>query len=92
MVDASDVGLSAALAQAGVTAKLFYSTGYDQTVLDDSNATTAMDGAYFGAQPNFTNPTRAPRACSAALTKYAPSLPKGIPTSGCGARTTPPTS
>ena len=82
MVDASDVALSAALTQAGVTAKVFHSTGYDQTVLDDSNATTAMDGAYFGAQPNFTNPTSGTKGMIATLQKYAPSLPKGIPTLG----------
>ena len=56
MVDASDVGFSAALKEAGVSAKQFYYTGYDQSVLDDSNASTALDGDYFSAAPDFTDP------------------------------------
>jgi ABC-type branched-subunit amino acid transport system substrate-binding protein len=82
MVDASDVGLGAALAQAGVTAKTFYYTGYDQSILDDPNASTALEGAYFNAMPNFTNPTSATKSMLAAIRKYAPAVPKGIPSLG----------
>jgi branched-chain amino acid transport system substrate-binding protein len=81
MVDASDVGLSASLKQAGVDAKQFYYTAYDQSVLDDSNASTALDGAYFPATPNFTNPTVGTQQMVNAMRKYAPSI-KGIPTLG----------
>ena len=82
MVDASDVGLGAALTQAGVQSKNFYYTGYDQAILDDSNATTALNGAYFSAAPNFTNQTTGTQQMLAAIKKYAPSVPKGIPNLG----------
>jgi branched-chain amino acid transport system substrate-binding protein len=81
MVDSSDVGLSAALKQAGVTAKQFYFTGYDQSVLDDPNAAQALDGAYFPAAPNFTNPDTATAEMVDALTKYEPTV-TGIPSLG----------
>jgi len=81
MVDASDVGLSAALKQAGLDAKQFYYTGYDQAVLDDSNASTALDGAYFPAGLNFTDPPPGIQGMLNALHKYAPSV-KGIPDLG----------
>ncbi len=70
MVDASDVGLAAALAQSGSTAKQFYDTGYDQGVLDDPNASAALEGAYFSASPNFTNPPPGVKGMVAALNKY----------------------
>ena len=81
MVDASDVGLSASLKQAGVAAKQFYYTGYDQTVLDDSNASAALDGAYFPASPNFTNPPTGIQQMINALHEYAPGV-QGIPSLG----------
>jgi branched-chain amino acid transport system substrate-binding protein len=84
MVDSADVGLGAALTQAGVTpkAKTYYYTGYDQTVLGDPNATAALDGAYFTGTPNFTQPNAGTKAMVATIKKYAPSVPKGIPTLG----------
>jgi len=81
MVDASDVGLSASLKQAGVTAKQLYYTGYDQGVLEDSNASAALDGAYFPASPNFTDPPTGIQQMLNALHTYAPSL-QGIPSFG----------
>jgi branched-chain amino acid transport system substrate-binding protein len=81
MVDASDVGLAAALAQNGVTAKQIYFTGYDQGVLDDANASTALEGAYFGATPNFTSPNAGTKQMLAALKKYVPDS-SGIPSFG----------
>ena len=81
MVDSSDVGLSASLKQAGVNAKQFYYTGYDQGVLDDSNASTALDGAYFSASPDFTQPSTGIQQMVNALHQYAPSV-TGIPSLG----------
>ena len=81
MVDASDVGLSASLKQAGVTAKQFFYTGYDQGVLDDPNASTALDGGYFVGTPNFTDPSAGTQGMLNAFAKYAPSI-KGIPSLG----------
>jgi branched-chain amino acid transport system substrate-binding protein len=82
MVDSSDVGLGAALLQAGVKSKNFYFTGYDQTILDDSNATAALDGSYFTGTPNFTQPTKGTKTMLATIKKYSPSVPEGIPTLG----------
>jgi hypothetical protein len=81
MVDASDVGFSASLKQAGVTAKQFYYTGYDQSVLDDSNASAALDGDYFSAGPDFTDPTPGTQAMLNAIHTYEPSV-TGIPSLG----------
>ncbi len=81
MVDASDVGFSAALKEAGVSAKQFYYTGYDQSVLDDSNASTALDGDYFSAAPDFTDPNAGTQGMLAALHQYEPSV-TGIPSLG----------
>ena len=81
MVDASDVGLAASLAQSGVKAKQMYYTGYDQGVLDDANASAALNGAYFPAAPNFVSPDKGTKGMVAALKKYAPKL-KGIPSFG----------
>lgn len=81
MVDASDVGLAASLQQAAVTAKQFYYTGYDQSVLSDPSAAASLSGAYFSASPNFTNPPPGTQTMIAALKKYAPSV-KGIPNFG----------
>ncbi len=84
MVDASDVGLSAALKQAGVDAKQLYFTGYDQGVLDDSNASAALEGDYFPAAPNFTDPPLGTQQMLNTLAKYAPGV-KGIPGLGVSA-------
>lgn len=80
-VDASDVGLAAGLAQAGYTGKQLYYTGYDQSVLDDPNASAALEGAYFSASPNFTNPPAGVKGMLAALNKYGAKT-KGIPSLG----------
>jgi len=80
-VDASDVGLSAALKQAGVTAKQLYYTGYDQGVIDDSNASAALDGDYFVASPDFTEPTPGTQQMVNALHQYAHGV-TGIPSLG----------
>jgi len=81
MVDASNVGLAAGLTQAGSKAKQFYYTGYDQGVLDDPNASAALDRAYFSGSPNFTNPPRGVKQMTAALDKYGAKT-KGIPPLG----------
>ena len=81
LVDASDVGLAAGLTQAGTTAKQFYDTGYDQGVLDDPNASAALEGAYFSASPNFTDPPPGVKGMLAALKKYGAGS-KGIPSLG----------
>jgi branched-chain amino acid transport system substrate-binding protein len=81
MVDASDVGLSAALSQAGITAKAFYYTGFSQAVLDDSNARAALEGAYFPGTPNWAEPTPGLQQMLNALKKYTPES-KGIPNLG----------
>jgi len=80
-VDASDVGLSASLKQAGVTAKQLYYTGYDQGVIDDSNASGALDGDYFVASPDFTDPPPGIQQMLNALHTYAPNV-TGIPSLG----------
>jgi len=81
MVDSSDVGLSAALKQGGFTGKQFYYTGYDQAVLDDPNASAALDGDYFPAGLNFTDPTPGVQQMVNALRKYVPQV-SGIPSLG----------
>jgi len=81
MVDSSDVGLAAALTQGGSKAKQFYYTGYDQGVLDDSNAATALEGAYFSAAPSFSNPPPGTKAMLKALNKYGAKT-TGIPPLG----------
>jgi branched-chain amino acid transport system substrate-binding protein len=81
MVDASDVGLAAGLTQGGSTAKQFYYTGYDQGVVDDTNAAAALEGAYFSAAPNFTTPLPGTKGMLAALKKYGAKT-TGIPPLG----------
>jgi branched-chain amino acid transport system substrate-binding protein len=81
MVDSSDVGLSAGLKQAGIDAKQFYYTGFSQSVLDDEEASAALDGAYFPAAPNWVDPPPGVQKMVNALRKYAPSV-KGIPSLG----------
>jgi branched-chain amino acid transport system substrate-binding protein len=81
MVDASDVGLSAGIKQAGIDAKQFYYTGFSQSVLDDQQASTALDGAYFPAAPNWVDPPPGIQMMLNALHKYAPDV-KGIPSLG----------
>jgi branched-chain amino acid transport system substrate-binding protein len=81
MVDSSGVGLSGALAQAGVAAKQFHFTGFSQGVLDDDNASAALDGAYFPATPNWADPPPAVQEMLNALEQYAPET-EGIPNLG----------
>lgn len=81
MTDSSNVGLAASLAQAGLQPVQFYYTGYNQAILDDPNAAAALEGAFFPAAPNFTNPTKGVRGMLAALEKYAPDV-EGIPNLG----------
>lgn len=81
MVDASNVGLGAALQQAGHQLTQLYLTGYDQAVIDDENAVAALEGAHFVAHPNFTKPNAATKGMLAALEEYAPEL-SGQPTFG----------
>lgn len=81
MVDSSDVGLSAALKQAGVSIPELYYTGYSQSVLDDPNSAAALDGAYFPASPNWSEPSRGVQQMLNAFAKYAPEI-EGIPNLG----------
>jgi branched-chain amino acid transport system substrate-binding protein len=81
MVDSSDVGLSASLAQAGVDAKTFYYTGFSQSVLDDPNATAALEGAYFPGTPNWTDPPEGIQKMLNAIKQTDPTL-NGIPNLG----------
>jgi branched-chain amino acid transport system substrate-binding protein len=81
MVDSSDVALSAALKQAGVTAKQFYETGYDQGVISDANSANALNGDYFPAPYDFTEPSPAISSMLAALHRYGPTF-TGLPSEG----------
>jgi branched-chain amino acid transport system substrate-binding protein len=81
MVDASDVGLSGSLKQAGISVPQFFYTGYDQNVLDDPNASAALDGSYFVGTPNYSDPTPGTQGMLSTLAKYSPKI-KGIPSLG----------
>ncbi len=81
-VDASDVALSQAVKDAGIKAKQFYFTGYDQNILDNPTARAAADGDYFTAGINFTTPNAPVRKMLATLRRYDPSYKGGIPDYG----------
>lgn len=81
LVDSSDVALAAALKQGGVSAKQFFETGYDQTVLNDPASLNALDNVYFPADWNYTDPSPGVAGMVAALHKYDKSL-SGIPSGG----------
>jgi branched-chain amino acid transport system substrate-binding protein len=82
LVNQSDIALSTALKQAGVPIKQFYATGYDQTVLDDPQASAALDGAYVTAGIDFTAPKAGATAMLDTLKQYDPAFKGGIPSLG----------
>jgi branched-chain amino acid transport system substrate-binding protein len=81
-VDNSDVALSQAVKNAGLTDKQMYFTAYDQSVLDSPSAEAALNGDYFRAQENFTTPNAATQQMLNALKQYDPAYKGGIPDFG----------
>ena len=81
-VDASDVALASAVKQAGIKAKGFWFTGYDQSVLDSASARAALDGNYFKTNVNFTPANKATAAMLATMKKYDKAYTGGIPDLG----------
>jgi branched-chain amino acid transport system substrate-binding protein len=81
-VDASDVALSQAVKNAGLSTKQLYFTGYDQNVLNSAAAKAAMEGDYFRAQVNYTTPNAATQTMLNTLKQYDRSYRGGIPDFG----------
>jgi ABC-type branched-subunit amino acid transport system substrate-binding protein len=83
-VAASNVGLATAISQAGLHIKQFYYTSYAQDSISNAGADAALQGTFtVGAPTTGTSSTaKATKAEIAALTKYDPSYPGGIPDLG----------
>jgi branched-chain amino acid transport system substrate-binding protein len=81
-VDNSDLALSGAVKQGGITAKQLYFTGYDQDVLSTASTRAAFQGSYASATVNFSPPNAAVSAMVAALKKYDTAYSGGIPDFG----------
>ncbi len=82
LVDASDVALSAAVKAAGLGAKQLYFSGYDENVLTDAAARTALDGDYFATPIDFQTPNAAVKEMLKTLKHYDPKYTGGIPDNG----------
>jgi branched-chain amino acid transport system substrate-binding protein len=77
-VDSSDIALSGAVKQAGLSnVKQMYFTGYDSQILDNPSAASAFAGSYVGVSYD-PNSTKAPvQAMFNALKKYDPQYKAG---------------
>ena len=82
MEDSSVVGLGTALKNTGSKAAQVLETGYDQAVLSQPGAASALDGSYIGSSVNMTNPNPATASMLDALKKYDHSYTGGIPDLG----------
>ena len=75
LVDNSDVALSQALKNQGLTSnkvKQLYYTGYSQTVLDNPSVDASYQGAYVLAGINFTTPSAPVRQMLKNIARYVP--------------------
>ncbi|HLN17030.1 MAG TPA: ABC transporter substrate-binding protein [Acidimicrobiales bacterium] len=83
-VAASNVALASAIQNAGLKMTQFYYTSYDQTTLQSSAAEHALDGTYSEGlvAAGHTTTEAATAKFYAALKKYDPSYPGGVPDLG----------
>jgi branched-chain amino acid transport system substrate-binding protein len=86
-VASSNVGLATAISQAGLPIKQFYYTSYAQDSITNAGADSALQGTFTEGSPTTgSSPTvKATNAEIAALKKYDPSYPGGIPDLGASA-------
>ena len=82
MADAGVVALGGAVKHAGIKAKQLNSTGYDENVLNDVAAASALDGTYFESEINFTTPNAATQGMLDTMKKYDRGYKGGIPDYG----------
>lgn len=79
MLLASDIALSSAVKDAGLSAKLLFpGTAYDQNLLDQPSALNTMVGQYTTAEVDLTHPNAGSKTMLANLKKYT-GYKKGIP-------------
>lgn len=82
-VEASDLALSTAMKQAGLTqTKEIFFTGYDQETTANASDAAGFDGDYALATINFSPPNAAGQALLNTLKQYDKSYPGGIPDFG----------
>jgi branched-chain amino acid transport system substrate-binding protein len=81
-VEASDVALSGALKQGGVSGPQLFYTGYSNDVLDNPAARASLQDAYITTQINFTTPNAAVAHMLDEFKKYVPTYKGGIPDLG----------
>jgi branched-chain amino acid transport system substrate-binding protein len=72
LVDSSDVALSTAVKQGGVTAKQLYYTGYSSDVSGKTASAAAFDGNYVVAGIDFVTPSASVAAMLNAFKRYDP--------------------
>ena len=81
-IDASDLALSQAVKNAGIAAKQFYNTGYDQSVLTSSSALSEYTGDYVDNPVSFSPPNGPTQTMLNTLKKYDPGYKGGLPDFG----------
>jgi branched-chain amino acid transport system substrate-binding protein len=78
--DASDIAFAQAIKNAGLQSTMkavLLSEGYDNNVLNQPAARTAIDGDYFGTLINFSSPNAATKQMLDNLQKYDPQFAHG---------------
>jgi branched-chain amino acid transport system substrate-binding protein len=77
-VDSSDIALSGAIKNAGLTnVKQMYFTGYDSQILDNPSAAAAFAGSYVGVSYDPASTTPAVQGMFGALKQYDPQYKAG---------------